>query len=120
MKLFFAFLLTAILPTGALAWAGPICFPDSTHQVVMTLDEVQGAPIDNAADIQVFYEDNDGEVELAAIQPSSRGGFEFVFSHTEGTPGIVGIRLFNTRGMFYWYELEFRDGACSGARISAN
>lgn len=123
MKLFAvsALALTTVASTNALAWTGPLCFSNTTKQVVITLREVQGSSIANPKDIGISYEDNDGELELEQVRASAvQGEYDFVFSRTKAMSGIVGVSFTKPNGSSsYKYELEFREGSCSGAKISA-
>lgn len=124
MKKMYALMAVGVLSaasTNALAWTGPVCFPNSTKQVVITLREVQAAAITNPKDVGISYDDNDGELELDQVRASAKAGeYDFVFSRQKAMSGIVGVTFTRPDGAgSYKYELEFREGTCSGAKISA-
>lgn len=110
------------LAVQAHAWTGPVCYLDKDQLITLTLETYAG---EKAGELQVQFEDNEGEVELVSIKASAShsNSHEVVLRHTEGRSGIVGVKLYSPlsqSGRGPTYEFEFRKGMeCNGAIIES-
>ncbi len=110
------------LSSQAHAWNGPICYLDTDQQFTITLETYAG---EKPGDLQVKFDDNEGELELVSVRPSTTkpDSHEIVLHHPEGRSGIVGVKFYSLLAQGWrgpTYEFEFREGMnCSGAIIES-
>lgn len=105
---------------SAYAWYGPICYPDSVRQIILTQPPIAGeAP----GDLEVTFDDNADQVVLTDVRPSKhlKGAHEIVLTRDEkSNTGNFALVLTSPRTVVsYKYEFEIRMDAteCHGAII---
>lgn len=97
-------------------WNGPLCYPDVTQQITLTIETWAG---ERPGDIEATIKDGD-EITLVSVGASEAydDTHKVILKHTQGDQGIASVTLSNknTTNKFT-YEFEFRDGTCNGAII---
>ncbi len=111
---------TAAWTDRAHAWYGPVCYPDTTRSVTLTLPSITGeAP----GDIRVDFDDNDHRVSLGSVKASASvpNAHEVtLLRNAQAETGTFAVVLTSPRSnVSYKFEMEFRKSAaeCQGAVI---
>ena len=111
---------TAALNEKAHAWYGPVCYPDTTRTITLTLPSITG---EVPGDIRVDFDDNDHRVSLGSVKASvsvPNAHEVTLIRNAQAETGTFAVVLTSPRSnVSYKFEMEFRKSAaeCQGAVI---